>query len=150
MAVKETLTRIDSLMSGIYKDYMKFFKYMGVGVIGTAADWLVFYVLIGLADIFYMYAVAMSYVVGMVINFFLNKHFTFNNKYKKVHFQFLSFAFVALIGLGLNEALLFAFVHYIFSSSSDLALMASRVIVTFMVFVWNFLANKHTTFKIFQ
>jgi putative flippase GtrA len=148
--VKEVFLKVDTLMSGIYKDYRKFLKYLGVGVIGTVADWVVFFTLIGLADIFYLYAVAFSYFVGTVINFFLNKHFTFNNKYKKIHFQFLSFALVALIGLGLNEALLFAFVHYVFASSSDLALMVSRVIVTFIVFVWNFAANKRTTFKIFQ
>jgi len=137
-------------MSGLYKDYLQFFKYMGVGVLGTLADWATFYILIGFADVYYLYAVALSYAVGTVINFFLNKRFTFKNTYKKIHFQFLSFALVALIGLGLNEVLLYAFVHYVFASSSDIALMASRVIVTFIVFVWNFVANKRTTFKIFQ
>lgn len=148
--MKDVVSSIDRLMSGIYKDYLKFFKYLGVGILGTIADWAVFYALIGFADIFYLYALAMSYFVGMVINFFLNKRYTFNNTYKKVHFQFLSFALVALIGFGLNEGLLYAFVHYVFASSSDIALMVSRVIVTFIVFVWNYVANKRTTFKIFQ
>jgi len=138
------------LLSGIYKDYMKFFKYLGVGMVGTVADWAVFFVLIGPFDVLSMYAVAISYFVGMVINFFLNKYYTFNNTYKKIHFQFLSFAVVAVIGLGLTEVLLYGFTHYIFTGPSDIFLMISRVIVTFIVFVYNYIVNKRTTFKIFQ
>jgi putative flippase GtrA len=150
VAVKGVLTKVDSMMSVVYKDYMKFFKYLGVGIIGSVADWIVFYALIGLADVFYLYAVILSYFVGMIINFFLNKYYTFNNTYKKLHFQFFSFAVVALIGLALNEVLLYALVHYVFGSPSDLFIMVSRIVATFVVFVWNFIANKQTTFKIFQ
>lgn len=146
----DILTKADAFFAGIYKDYRKFFKYLGVGTIATIADWAVFFVLIGTFDVLSMYAVAMSYFVGMVINFFLNKFYTFNNTYKKVHFQFLSFALVAVIGLGLTEVLLYVFTQYVFDSPSDLVLMVSRVIVTFIVFVYNYIANKRTTFKIFQ
>jgi putative flippase GtrA len=150
VAVKGVLTKADSMMAGVYKDYVKFFKYLGVGIIGTVADWIVFYALIGLADVFYLYAVILSYFVGMIINFFLNKYYTFNNTYKKLHFQFFSFAVVAAIGLALNEALLYAMVHYVFASSSDFFVMVARIAATFVVFVWNFIANKQTTFKIFK
>ena len=146
----DIFTKADAILAGIYKDYLKFFKYLGVGMVGTIADWAVFFVLIGALDILPMYAVAMSYFVGMVINFFLNKYYTFNNTYKKIHFQFISFALVALVGLGLTEVLLYVFTQYIFDSPSDLVLMVSRVIVTFIVFVYNYIVNKRTTFKIFQ
>lgn len=146
----ELLTRTDTTFSRIYPDYRKFFKYLGIGVIATVADWALFFSLINYTTIFYLYALAGSYFVGMIISFFLNKHYTFKNTYEKVHFQFASFAIVAIIGLGLNEGLLYGLIHYVFASDSETYLMISRVIVTFIVFIWNFILNKSVTFKVFQ
>lgn len=144
------LSKFDMMFSSVYADYKKFVKYLSVGIIATLADWSFFFMFINFTELFYLYALAASYFIGMVISFFLNKRYTFNNTYQKVHFQFATFAIVAMIGLALNEVLFFGFVHYIFASMDDFSLMASRVIVTLIVFVWNFIANKRTTFKIFQ
>ena len=146
----DIISNADVLLSGVYKDYRLFFKYLGVGVVGTIADLAVLFILVSLLDVFYMYANVVSYGAGTVVNFFLNKRYTFNNTYKKVHFQFMSFALVAAVGWVLSEALLYVFVNYLFANSSDLSVMVSKVMATFIVFVYNYIVNKRTTFKIFQ
>jgi putative flippase GtrA len=145
------LKPLDALFSRVYRDYVKLVKYLAVGIVGTLADWLVFALIIGYTSLFYVLAMAMSYFVGMIINYVLNRRFTFNNKYKKVHYQFASFAVIALIGLGIQEALMVGLVHYLLAdTSADLPLIASRVIATFAGFAWTFVANKKITFKVFQ
>lgn len=123
--------------------------YFVIGIGGTVADWTVYFVLI-YAGIFFMLSVAISYFVGMVINFYLNRRFTFKNTYQKVHFQFMSFGVIALIGFLLNEALIFAMVGIIFNNTGPAFLMLARIIATFIVFVWNYIANKRITFRLFK
>lgn len=148
--IMDILTKADSFLSGIYKDYMKFVKYMGVGVLGTAVDLAILFSLVSFFGMYYLFANIISYSAGTVVNFFLNKRYTFNNTYKKVHFQFMSFAAVAAVGWVLSEILLYIFVDHIFMDSSNLTIMISKVIATFIVFVYNYIVNKRTTFKIFQ
>ena len=147
----DVLKTFDALFSRIYRDYMKLAKYLAVGIVGTLADWSVFALIIGYTSLIYVLAMAVSYFVGMLINYVLNRRFTFNNTYKKVHYQFASFAVIALIGLGIQEALMVGLVHYLLADTSVAALlMASRVIATFAGFIWTFIANKKITFKVFQ
>jgi putative flippase GtrA len=145
------LKTLDALLSRVYRDYVKLAKYLAVGIVGTLADWLVFALIIGYTSLFYALAMAMSYFVGMIINYALNRRFTFNNTYKKVHYQFASFAVIALIGLLIQEAFMVGLVHYLLADTNvDLLLMSSRAIATFAGFVWTFIANKKITFKVFQ
>ncbi len=147
----DVLKTFDAFLSGIYRDYAKLVKYLAVGIVGTMADWAVFALLISYTGLIYMLAMAMSYFVGMIINYGLNRRFTFNNTYKKMHYQFASFAVIALIGLGIQEALMVGLVHYLLADTGvDLLLMASRVIATFAGFAWTFIANKKITFNVFR
>lgn len=71
----------------IYGDYLKFARYMGIGVITTLADWLIFYMIISYMHVFYLLALAMSYFISTILSFFLNKHFTFQNSIKSSIFN---------------------------------------------------------------
>jgi putative flippase GtrA len=147
----DLLKTFDTLFSRVYRDYVKLAKYLTVGIVGTLADWMIFAFIIGYTSLFYVLAMAMSYFVGMIINYVLNRRFTFNNTYKKVHYQFATFALIALIGLGIQEALMVGLVHYLLADTNvDLMLMASRAIATFAGFIWTFIANKKITFKVFR
>jgi len=144
------LTKTDLVFSKVYGDYLKLARYLGIGFITTIVDWAIFYLLIGYTGIFYMFALATSYLTSTVFSFFLNKHFTFRNTYNKVHIQLASFFVVAIFGLGINEALMYGISNFLFSGSSERALMASRIIATLVVFIWNFILNKRITFNIFR
>jgi putative flippase GtrA len=146
----DILLKVDSTLSGIYHDYLKLVKYLAVGVVGTLVDWTVFYALIDFIGLFYPFAKVISYSMGTVVNFFLNRRFTFQNTYKKLHYQFVSFALIAVIGLALQEAVMYVLVQYVFDSSTSLWIFAANVIATLVGFVWTFIANKKITFRLFQ
>lgn len=146
----ELPTSTDAILSRIYGDYRKLARYLGVGVITTLVDWVIFYLLIRYLYIFYLLALALSYFTSTILSFSLNKRYTFRNKFKKAHYQLLLFVAVAATGLALNEALVYSLVHFLFGSNASFGLMASRIIATIIVFLWNFALNKRITFKIFQ
>jgi len=142
---------LDGMLSKVYADYMKLVKYLAVGIVGTVADLSIYSLIIVFTLIDYSLATALAYSVGTVINFTLNRRFTFNSKYKKVHYQFVSFVAIALIGLGLQEALMYVLVHHVLADTSvDLFLIMTRMSAIFVGFMWTYLANKKITFKVFR
>ena len=142
--------KVDALLSLVYRDYGQFTKFLGVGVVATLVDWAIFYLLAGYLGIFYLLSLALSYLISTVLNFFMNRRFTFGSKYKKVHVQLGSFLSVAIVGLALNELIVYGLVHYLFAAGTGNMVMVSRIIATFLVFIWNFLLNKCITFRIFR
>jgi putative flippase GtrA len=147
----DILKTFDGVLSGIYSDYVKLLKYLGVGIVGTIADWAAFAILIGYTSLVYAMAMAVSYFIGMIINYALNRRFTFNSTYRKVHYQFAAFAVIALVGFGIQEALMFGVIHFLLAdTSADSLLMAARVAATFAGFAWSFVANKKITFNVFK
>lgn len=153
-------TAADRVMTRIYPEYGKFAKFFSVGVVATLVDWCICTILAGMFGFYYIYARTVSYSMGMVVNYALNRRFTFKNTYKKVHYQLVSFVAVAVVGLALNIAIMYALVEYVFaghtyvfqldSLSINLSQSVSMVMATLIVFVFNFIMNKNLTFKIFK
>jgi putative flippase GtrA len=147
----DIIKTVDGLFSRIYGDYRKFLKYFSVGIVGTLVDYSAYTILIVFFDMYFMVATAIAYFIGMVINFVLNRRFTFNNTYRKVHYQFASFGAIALVGLGIQELVMYGIVHYALAdTTADLPLLGCRVAATFAGFIWTYIANKKVTFKIFK
>jgi putative flippase GtrA len=146
----EILSKTDAMLSRVCGACPQFARYLGIGVIATLVDWVVFYLLIVYLGIFYLLALAASYFASTIFNFFMNRRYTFRNTYKRVHVQLALFITVAVVGLGLNETIVYGLAHLIPGGMTDIALMVSRVIATLVVFLWNFALNKHITFRLFQ
>ena len=122
-----------------------------VGVLATLVDMAVLFILINYFDVFYLSGQAISFLLGMCVSFYLNKNFTFRVKSGKVHFQFASFSIVAFTQYLLTLGLMFVFVDMVFNNpDSNMIVMASKVIVAFIGFVYAFTLNKSLTFKIFK
>jgi putative flippase GtrA len=146
----EPVTRAEATLSRASGDRRQFARYLGIGIIATLADWAIFYMLVSHAGIFYPLALATSYSASTVLNFFLNRRYTFRNTYRRVHVQMAVFFSIAIAGLGLNEAIVFALARIIPGGTASVTLMASRVAATAVVFVWNFALNKRLTFHVFR
>lgn len=59
---------------------IKFWKFLGVGVINTLAGSAVMFLLYNVAHCGYWLSSAANYLVGSIISYVLNKKFTFQNK----------------------------------------------------------------------
>lgn len=122
-----------------------FIKYVFFAGIATLVDIGFLYIFVEYFKVWYFYAAIFSYFLGMFTNYLLNKFLNFQNKSSKVIQQFGLFALVALIGLGLNQFILYALVEWFLVSY-----ILAKVIAVFFVMFWSFFGHKKLTFKVFQ
>lgn len=93
----------------------------------------------------YLTSAVLAYMCGMITNYSLNKVFNFKNKSKKIIQQFGLFVFVALIGLGLNQLILWLLVEFV-----GVWYMLAKLISISIVMFWNFYGHKKITFAIIK
>lgn len=118
----------------------QFGLFSGVGVVGTAAHFLVLVLVVeGLRGGALQGSTA-GFLIGAVVNYLLNYHFTFRST-KRHRSALPRFLLVATVGAGLN-GLLMAFTL----EALALNYLVCQVVATGLVLVWNFLANRQWTF----
>ena len=122
-----------------------FAKYIVFAGFATLVDLGLLYSLTEFLHIWYFYSAIFSYFVGMVTNYLLNKYLNFMNKSKRIIPQFTLFIIVALIGLGLNQLILYYLVEF-----AGLWYMTAKIIAIFIVMFWSFYGHKKLTFGIFR
>jgi len=118
----------------------EFFLFAAIGVVGTAGHFLTLVFLVECAGVSAVVATTAGFIVGALINYFLNYHFTF--KSDKAHREaMLKFFMVALIGAGMNMLIVFMGVEIMAIHYLLVQLVASSIVL-----IWNFSANKLWTF----
>lgn len=143
--------RADRLLSRVYADYARLGKYFAVGAVGTAAEWSLYALLVVLTPVDYLAATAVAYGLGMVVNYLLNRRFTFRSTSRRIPAQFAAFAAIALVGLGIQELVMAGIVGYAFhGTASDAVKILAKVVATFIGFGWTFIGNKRITFSVFR
>ena len=113
--------------------------------VATIVDIGLLYFLTAFIGFHYLISGAVSYTCGMITNYFLHKIFNFKNKSKKIAQQFGLFAFVALIGLALNQLILWLLVEFV-----DLFYMYAKLISIVIVMLWSFYGHKKLTFGVLR
>ena len=127
------------------QDVKLFIGYVIFGGFATLVDLCLLYSLTEFLHVWYFYSATFSYFVGMLTNYSLNKYLNFRNRSKQITLQFGLFATVALIGLGLNQLILYTLVEFI-----NLWYMFAKFIAIFIVMFWSFYGHKKLTFNIFR
>ena len=120
----------------------EFAKYVIVGVIVTAIDFILLYIFVEFFSMWYMLAATFSFIIALTISFFLNKFWTFKNKEKNIPSQMTKFVIVNLIGLGINLGVLYILVEFFF-----IWYLLAKVFATTFAVLWNFLGMRNWAFK---
>jgi len=118
-----------------------FFIYSVSGAVATLVDWASFYVMSSLFAWYYMAAVCISYTLGSLANFTLNKFITFKNKYDKLHRQYFLHLAVSFVSLGITILIM-----YLLVDKAGLHKLNARVLTTLLVLPINFVLHKNITF----
>lgn len=128
----------------VYGFYQKhqFLKYFMVGGIATAVDWGTFYIFGVKLGFYYQLALVISFTLGSVTNYTLNKVFTFQNKSKKIAQQLGVHLGISAVSLLFNMFLMYVAVD-IFSVSK----MIGRIVTTIIMLIINFFLHKNITFN---
>lgn len=118
---------------------VRYFLFAGTA---TVIDISLLFILTEFANLYYMLSAGIAYFAGMITNFVLNKFLNFETAEKNYTKQFSKFFVIAIIGLGLNQLIIYFLVE-----TFDLWYMIARLISLFVVFSWSYLGNKYFTFK---
>jgi putative flippase GtrA len=127
------------------KDHLfsiRFFRYCFCGGISAIIDTSIFFVLNELFNIYYLFALFVSFTVAVTVNYSLQRKITFKNTYSKKHKQFTVFVLLQLIGLLISGVIIAAMVE-IFSVWPTLA----RFITIWIVLAYTYTSNKVITFN---
>ena len=122
---------------------LQLFRYGFVGGVAFLVDYGTLFVLTHYAGVPYLWSAAIAFILGLVTNYLISISWVFQHSGKmNVWQEFTVFAIIGVIGLGLNELIM-----YVGTDMMHLHYMISKLISTAIVFFWNFFARKFMLFN---
>jgi len=111
-----------------------------------AAFWLDFGILALLTEVVglhYLASAAFSFLAGTTLSYVLSIVWVFDTRrFSSVAVEYALFVLVGIVGLGLNEGLL-----WVFTEPLGLHYLVSKVVAATLIFGWNFAARKLLLFR---
>ena len=123
--------------------FIQFFRYTLVGGLAFVVDLVLLFVLTEYAHWHYLVSATLSFLAGLLVNYILSTQWIFrSSKIKNKKIEFILFGLIGVIGLGLNNVLL-----YFFTDLIGLYYMLSKLINAVLVYAWNFLGRSYFLFN---
>lgn len=113
-----------------------------MGLVGLFADFSSTYWLKESLAVNKFIANSMGFLIAASSNYYFNRVWTFESHNEKVPQEYLSFMLVSLVGLIINNGVL-----YLFNQHLKLPFYFSKLSSTAVTVVWNFMANYFFTFQ---
>jgi putative flippase GtrA len=113
-------------------------KFVVVGGLSFVLDFIIYFVLTNFLSVYYLIAGFFSFTLSLIFNYLMSMKFVFKSKddLKKSH-EFVIFATLSVMGLGLNLLSLYVLVD-LFKMNDLIA----KVFVAGIVMVFNFVTRK--------
>lgn len=113
-------------------------KFGIVGVISTALDYGLMVLFTEGFGIFYLLSSTLSYAISLIFNYFASMKFVFRSREDMGRLrEFVTFTLLCLMGMGLNQLILWLIVE-----KCGIYYMISKILATVVVMVWNFVTRK--------
>ena len=140
--------RQENMIQHLLKDktdstIIQLFRYTIVGGFAFIVDFGSLYLLTEYAHVYYLISAAIAFILGLSINYALSVKWVFiNHSLKSKSLEFAIFALIGLLGLAINELVIWFFkeivqIHYLYS----------KLISTLVVYLFNFFSRKMTLFR---
>lgn len=113
-------------------------KFGIVGVLAFLIDYVLLFVLVEYLGMYYLISSAISFTVSVVFNYICSMKFVFTRRddiSKKK--EFIVFLILSIVGLLINQAMMWIMVDKLL-----IYYMISKIIVTGIVIIWNFISRK--------
>lgn len=124
-------------------NFLMLFRYLFVAGAAFTVDFGLLILFTQLVGVNYLIAATMSFCVGVVVNFSLSVKWIFpKSKFTKLHHEFAGVMFIAIIGLVLNDLILWSL-----TSKLGIFYLYSKLIATILIFFWNFFIRKSLLYK---
>ena len=123
---------------GLKKLIAQFMKFGIVGVIAFVIDYGVMIFLTEVFGVPYLISTTISFVVSVIFNYFASMRFVFKRKDDMSRRrEFIIFIVLSGCGLGINDLLMWLMVDSLY-----IDYRLSKIVVTVVVAVWNFVTRK--------
>ena len=143
--------QIDSLIEEVVQRYnlkldkkqqellAQIFRFLIVGGIATLIDLGIYFILCQFVKLNPLISVIISFSISVIYNYWASCKYVYNVSKNKTRFaRFTGFVILAVIGLSINELLLFIFVSKLLWNY-----MLVKIIATIIVMIFNFLTRKY-------
>ena len=123
--------------------FIQLFRYIFVGGFAFLVDFGMLAFFTEVCDIHYIISNTLSFIFGLLTNYFLSIFWVFtNSSLKNRKMEFIIFAVIGVIGLGLNNFLL-----WFCTEKIEIYYLLSKIISAAVGLFWNFFARKYLLFK---
>jgi putative flippase GtrA len=123
-------------------NWLQLVRFGLVGAVGFVVNLAVYALFVHSIGVDYRVAAVAAWMVAVLNNFVLNRHWTFDARDGQVHFQALRFVVVSLVAFGCSLLLLTVLVE-----SAGLAKVPAQAIAVAASTPLNFLGNKLWSFR---
>lgn len=134
--------------------FIQFFRYLFVGGFAFVVDYGTLMLLVEVFDFNAKAAAVIAFILGLIVNYILSTLWIFkNSKIKNRLAEFAAFAVIGVIGLGINEFIIWLFDDVIAPRQplsfipQDKYYLIGKLVSTAIVFIWNFAARKFIIFN---
>lgn len=135
--------------------FVQFFRYCFVGGLAFVVDYGIMTLLAELCNVNPVVASTISFVAGLAVNYLLSTFWIFkNSKIKNRFAEFLAFALIGVIGLLINDAVIWIFQYALGPNmvlgdwlDADKYYLVGKIVSTVVVFLWNFFGRKFILFN---
>ena len=121
----------------------QFTRYLVAGGLAFVVDFGSLYLLTEFAGLHYLISAAVAFLFGLVTNYCLSRLWVFDRRtMENVAVEFVIFAVIGIVGLGLNEVIIWFVrekIHFHY--------MIGKMISAGIVLIWNFGARKFVLFR---
>ncbi|NLV90763.1 MAG: GtrA family protein [Tenericutes bacterium] len=113
-------------------------KFGLIGAIAFVIDYSILYLLTEVIGLHFLISQVVSFSISFVFNYYFSVVWVFEAGKERNAKEKSLFLSGALIGLGINEVIL-----YLLSHIGNVHYMISKLIATFIVMIWNFITRKY-------
>ena len=121
---------------------LKFLKFCVVGSIGLGIDFGITFLAKEKIKINKYVANSLGFIFAATSNYLLNKIWTFQDTDPDALIQYSKFLLIAVIGLALNNLIV-----YLLINKRNTKFYLAKLIAVGVVVIWNFIANYNFTFS---
>ncbi len=122
---------------------IQFVRYFFVGGAAFIVDYGLLVILTELFNFHYLLSATISFIAGLVVNYLISISWIFkNSKLSNTILEFLIYGAIGVVGLLLNNVLL-----YFFTDIIHIHYMISKLITAALVMIWNFFGRRIILFN---
>lgn len=121
----------------------EFFRYVVAGVCAFICDFGMLVFATEVLGVHYLISNIAGYALGLIVSYTLNVKWVFNHRrFGDRHwFEFIYFTVIVFVGLAISEGVL-----WLVTESAETHYAVAKIVSTFFVFLFNFVAKKFLLF----